>query len=303
MGGKRRGFLPGRTRWPALPAAALLGLMAIAALFPGLITRQDPLSQNVAERLAPPGPEHLFGTDGFGRDVFSRVVHGTRASVLVGILAVSFASVIGVTVGLASGYAGGKVDLVLQRGVDVFLGFPFLALALVIIVALRPSALSVALAIGVAQAPLVARVARAAAMAIRTEDYILAARSGGAGPVRIVFRHVLPNSLSPILAQVTGYLGAAMAAEATLSFLGLGTPPPFPSWGGMLQEGARQYLETGPWIAAFPGLALSLAVMSFALLGDAVRDALEVRRPPGVPRRSRNRSAPGERPPGPLAPP
>ena len=265
-------------RTVSLVSFLILTLIVLTALLAGVVTAHDPLAQDADSRLKPPGPGHPFGTDGQGRDVFSRVVYGSRASLYVGVVAIGISALIGVSLGLTSAYRGGLFDLIVQRLVDMFLGFPFLVLALIIVVASRSSSTSVAVAIGLALAPQVARMSRASALTVRSETYILAAKCLGATPFRIIRRHLLPNSLAPILAQLSGYFGAAVVAEVTLSFLGLGVPAPYPSWGGMLQEGARQYLEVAPWITLFPGLVLSLTVVSFALLGDALRDRLDPRR-------------------------
>ena len=267
-----------RARPLAALAVAALVLLATVALLADVVATHDPLAQDVAQRLRPPGLDHYFGTDGFGRDVFSRVVHGARASLFVGFLAVSMAAVAGICVGVSSAYWGGKLDLLVQRVVDVLLGFPLLVLALIMVVALGPSSTSVAIAVSLALAPQVARLSRASALSIKIETYMEAARVVGASPWRIIWRHLLPNSFPPILAQVTGYFGVAVVAETALSFLGLGVPPPDPSWGRMLQEGVRQYFEVAPWATVFPGLALSVTVLSSALLGDAVRDLLDPRR-------------------------
>ena len=262
----------------ALMASIFLVTVAISAASAGLLSRHDPLKQNVAERLQPPGAQNIFGTDGFGRDVFSRVLHGSRTSLYVGLLAVTLSSTVGITFGVTSAYIGGRFDLFLQRITDIFLGFPFLVLALITVIIFDPSATSVALAISIALAPKVARVSRACALTVKTEEYVLAARLSGARGSAIIFRHLLPNSFPTILAQITGYFGAAVAAEATLSFLGLGVPPPYPSWGGMLLEGTRQYFEAAPWVTLIPGMVLSITVISFALLGDALRDSLDVKK-------------------------
>jgi peptide/nickel transport system permease protein len=262
-----------------LATLALAALVAIVmvALLADVVATHDPLAQDVAQRLRPPGPDHYFGTDGFGRDIFSRVVHGSRVSLYVGLLAVSMAAVAGIGVGTLSAYWAGAFDLIVQRVIDVLLGFPFLVLALIMVVALGAAPTSVAIAIALALAPQIARLSRASALSIKQEPYVEAARALGAGAFRVILRHLLPNSFPPVLAQVTGYFGAAVVAETALSFLGLGVPPPFPSWGRMLQEGARQYFEAAPWATIFPGLALSLTVLSAALLGDAVRDLLDPR--------------------------
>ncbi len=302
-------------------AAAVLGLVVVSAVFAPIIARHDPVEQDVERRLESPSRAHLFGTDGFGRDVFSRVVHGARASLTVGfgaaalagligvavglttayaggaadliaqravdvllgfpflvlalIVIVALAGLIGVAVGLTTAYAGGVADLIVQRAVDVLMGFPFLVLALIVIVALAPSTLSLTLAIGLGLAPHTARLARSAALPIVEEQYVAAARASGAGPFHVVVFHILPNTAPAIVAQLTGYFGAAVAAEAALSFLGLGVPPPFPSWGRMLQEGTRAYFEAAPWVTLLPGVILSLTVMSCAVLGDGLRDATQ----------------------------
>jgi peptide/nickel transport system permease protein len=271
-------WLCARARPLAALSVAVLVSLAAVALLADVVATHDPLAQDVAQRLRPPGLDHYFGTDGFGRDVFSRVVYGARASLIVGFLAVSIAAVAGISVGVSSAYWGGKLDLLVQRVVDVLLGFPLLVFALIVVVALGPSSLWVAFAVGLALAPQVARLARASALSVNTETYMEAARVTGASPWRIIWRQLLPNSFPPILAQVTGYFGVAVVAETTLSFLGLGIPPPFPSWGRMLQEGVRHYFEAAPWATVFPGLALSVTVLSSALLGDAVRDLLDPRR-------------------------
>ena len=266
-----------RTSPLAALSVAVLIVMGVVALMADFIATHDPLAQNAAELLRPPGPGHYFGTDGFGRDIFSRVVHGSRVTLYVGFLAVGMAAVVGICAGTVSAYRGGTFDLAVQRVIDVFLGFPFLVLALIMVVALGSSPTSVAVAIALSLAPQVARLSRASALSIRGELYVEAARVIGASPYRIIWRHLLPNSFPPVLAQVTGYFGVAVVAETALSFLGLGVSPPFPSWGRMLQEGARQYFEVAPWATVFPGLALSLTVVSSALLGDAVRDLLDPR--------------------------
>ncbi len=267
-----------------LGTAALAVLLAfvLVALLADVLATQDPLAQEVSRRLEPPSREHYFGTDGFGRDVLSRVVHGARVSLVVGFFGVGLAAVVGVAIGTASGYAGGKIDLVLQRVIDVLLGFPMLVLALIVLVALGPAPTSVFEAViycvsssAIALTPQIARLSRASTLTVRGEGYIEAARAIGAGPLRVVWKHLLPNSFPVVLAQVTGFFGAAIVLETSLSFLGLGVPPPFPSWGRMLNEGARRYFEVAPWATIFPGLALSAVVLSSALLGDALRDILD----------------------------
>jgi peptide/nickel transport system permease protein len=254
-------------------AASGLMMMLLVALLADVIATHDPLQQTV-RILQSPSAGHYFGTDDLGRDVFSRVVHGARSTLFVGFLALALATVSGVAIGTVSAYRGGAFDLLAQRFVDVFLGFPFLVAALIIVVALGPSSTSAAFAIALALAPQIARLSRAAVLSTKEEGYVEAARASGAGPARIIWRHLLPNSFPPILAQITGYLGTAVVAETALSFLRLGVPPPDPSWGRMLQEGVQQYFEVAPWATIFPGLALAITVLSAALLGDQLRELL-----------------------------
>ena len=256
---------------------AVLAVVAAAAAFPDAFAGAGPIDQDVPNRLRPPGAGFLFGTDGAGRDVFSRVVHGARATLYVGVLAVLVSTLAGTAAGASSAVLGGGVDLVVQRLVDAMLGVPFMVLAVVVVVSLGPSANAVAGALAVAYAPQVARLARAAALAVLVEPYVLAARLEGAGAVRVALRHVLPNIYSPVLAQAAGFFGSAMVAESVLSFLGLGVPPPDPSWGRMVQEGSRLYLESAPWLTVIPGLVLTATVLSFLFVGDALRDLIDPR--------------------------
>lgn len=257
--------------------ATVLLLLVLVAIFAPLLAPYDPLSQEVRNRLKPPNTQWLFGTDNFGRDIFSRILYGSRVSLYVGLVSVSIGTVIGALVGITSGYLGGKVDLAVQRVVDALLGFPSLLIALLMTVALRPSLEAVAIAIAIGFTPRMTRLSRASALSVKEDVYVLAARAMGARTWRIVLAHVLPNSLAPVFVLATAYLGTAIVTEASLSFLGLGVPPPHPSWGGMLQFGARGYLEAAPWLTIFPGAALSLVVYSFAVFGDALRDVLDPR--------------------------
>jgi peptide/nickel transport system permease protein len=253
-------------------SAIVLLFFLFMALAPGSFTPADPLAQDLSQRLVPPGQQHPLGTDGFGRDVLSRVVHGARTSLAAALAGLAAAALLGVAVGLCSAWEPRFASVLLRGSMNVLLAIPFLLLALVIVVSMRASFLSVAVAIAAGLVAPIARLAEAAARSVLREPYIDAARLGGAGAARILMLHVLPNAASPILTQVTGYVGVAVSAEATLSFLGLGIPAPYPSWGRMLQEGARQYLEVAPWVAGFPGLAVALTVVSASLLGDALRD-------------------------------
>ncbi len=257
--------------------AVVLLTLVLAAIFADVIAPYDPIAQNVPHRLREPGAGYLLGTDTYGRDVFSRIIFGARVSLYIGLVSVLIGTVVGVLVGVSSGYIGGVYDLLVQRIVDGMMGFPPLILALILVVAMGPSINSVAFALAVTYVPRVVRLARASALSTCQEMYVDAARAIGGGHLRIMLRHVVPNSLAPVFVLATGYLGTAIVAEASLSFLGLGVPPPSPSWGGMMQFGARGYLEAAPWLTFYPGLALSGVVFAFGLLGDALRDVFDPR--------------------------
>jgi peptide/nickel transport system permease protein len=257
-----------------------LGIMVLfvcTAVFAGLICRFDPLSIDSAHRLAAPGALHWMGTDSFGRDVWSRIVHGARISLAVGIGSTALGSSIGVMIGLASGYLSGWVDLVFQRVTDILQALPLLVLALVMTAALGPSLPNVMLAIAIPLIPTVARVIRANTLALRELPFIEAAKSIGMSETRIALRHVLPNTIAPLIVLATAQLGSTILTEASLSFLGLGIPEPYPSWGRMLSESAVEYVRTAPWLVIFPGIAISLAVFGTNLFGDALRDILDPR--------------------------
>ena len=227
--------------------------------------------------LTPPGRAHLFGTDNLGRDVFSRVVYGARHSLYVGLASVALGSIGGGLVGLVSGYRGGSTDAVAQRLVDALMAFPTLILALTIVAALGASLSNVIGAVAIAQAPWVSRVVRATTLSTRELQHVEAARALGCSDFRIIAVHVAPQCLGPFLVVATAALGAAIITEASLSFLGLGVPPPAPSWGGMLSGATRDYARAAPWMAIAPGAAISMAVYSFNLLGDTLRDELDPR--------------------------
>ena len=252
-------------------------LFVCTAIFADLICRFDPLSIDSAHRLAAPGTLHWMGTDSFGRDVWSRVVHGARISLAVGIGSTALGSSIGVMIGLASGYLSGWVDLVFQRVTDILQALPLLVLALVMTAALGPSLPNVMLAIAIPLIPTVARVIRANTLALRELPFIEAAKSIGMSETRIALRHVLPNTIAPLIVLATAQLGSTILTEASLSFLGLGIPEPYPSWGRMLSESAVEYVRTAPWLVIFPGIAISLAVFGTNLFGDALRDILDPR--------------------------
>ncbi len=268
-------------RFRARPAAvigfvviALLVLMAVAA---PLVSPYDPIATSWTAIRKAPSWQHPMGTDENGRDVLSRVVFGARASLLAGVVSVLIAAGIGVPVGLLAGFAGGWVDGVIGRVVDAMLACPFLILAIALAAFLGPALTNVMIAIGVTAAPVFVRVARGATMDAATNEYVEAARATGNPPWRVALRHVLPNIVPPILVQATLAIAAAIIAEASLSFLGLGQQPPAPSWGSMLNS-AQRFLTQAPWLAVFPGAAIFLAVLAFNLVGDGLRDALDPRR-------------------------
>jgi peptide/nickel transport system permease protein len=275
-GWRRLAFLAQRHLLGTIGLGIML-LFVCTAIFANLICRFDPLSIDSAHRLTPPGALHWMGTDSFGRDVWSRIVHGARISLAVGIGSTALGSSIGVMIGLASGYLSGWVDLVFQRLTDILQALPLLVLALVMTAALGPSLPNVMLAIAIPLIPTVARVIRANTLALRELPFIEAAKSIGMSETRIALRHVLPNTIAPLIVLATAQLGSTILTEASLSFLGLGIPEPYPSWGRMLSESAVEYVRVAPWLVIFPGIAISLAVFGTNLFGDALRDVLDPR--------------------------
>jgi peptide/nickel transport system permease protein len=253
----------------------VLGFVMLA-LFAPWLAPQDPIATSWSAIRQAPGAEHWFGTDEIGRDVFARVVWGTRASLLAGVVSVSISLLLGVPIGLAAGYIGGAVDGFISRLTDAFLACPFLILAIALAAFLGPSLSNAMIAIGVSATPIFVRLTRAQVINVKVEDYIEAARAVGNPPLRIALRHVLPNILAPLMVQATLAIAAAVIAEASLSFLGLGQQPPAPSWGSMLNT-AKNYVDNAAWMAVFPGLAIFALVLSFNLLGDGLRDALDPR--------------------------
>ena len=252
-------------------------MFVLVALLADFIGRYDPLSVDSLHRLASPDGRHWMGTDSFGRDVWSRIIHGARISLAVGLGATALGSSIGVIIGLTSGYLSGWVDLIFQRIIDILQALPLLVLALVMSAALGPSLQNTIIAISIPLIPTVARVIRANTLALRELPFVEAAKSIGMSETRIALRHVLPNTLAPLIVLATAQLGAAILTEASLSFLGLGIPEPYPSWGRMLSESAAEYVRTAPWLVIFPGVAISLAVFGTNLFGDALRDILDPR--------------------------
>jgi peptide/nickel transport system permease protein len=255
-------------------AVVIVFTVAIALAAP-LVAPFDPSSQ-AQKRLLPPTAQSLMGTDELGRDTFSRVVFGARVSLQVGLLAVAIALALGTTLGMLAGFYGGRLDDVLMRVVDIMFAFPGLVLAIVIAGLLGPSRNNAMIAIGIVYAPAFARVVRGSVLAVKEEPYLEAARVIGASDWRLVRRHVLPNVLAPLIVMVSVYLSQAILSEAALSFLGLGTQPPEPSWGGMLSA-SRTYMEISPAMAIFPGAAIMLVVLGFNFLGDGLRDVLDPR--------------------------
>jgi peptide/nickel transport system permease protein len=257
--------------------AAILGVFVFAALFAQIITFGDPLATNASLSLAPPSAAHWMGTDNFGRDIYSRIVYGARISLAVGIGSTALGCLLGVALGSLSGYLSGWVDLLVQRLIDILQALPLLVLALVMAAALGPSLQNTIVAIAIPLVPYVARVIRANTLALRELPFVEAAEAIGMSGFRIAVRHVLPNTLAPLIVLATAQLGSAILTEASLSFLGLGIPEPYPSWGRMLSESAAEYVRTAPWLVIFPGIAISLVVFGTNLLGDAVRDLLDPR--------------------------
>jgi peptide/nickel transport system permease protein len=258
----------------AAGALVIVIMFAMAALA-DFIAPYDPVA-NAFDRLhQPPSLENWFGTDQFGRDVFSRIVYGARTALLVGFASSFVGASIGLVLGVASAYFGGRVDLMFQRVLDVFMAFPLIIMALAVIAIFGTGAQNVIIAITIPFIPRCARVVRSAALSIRELPYIDAARANGFSHSRIILRHMIPNVMAPFLIMITAFVGQAILLEASLSYLGLGVQEPTPAWGLMLQGGAEEYAESAPWIAIFPGIAISLAVFGFSLFGDAVRDELD----------------------------
>ena len=270
-------ILRARRRPLGVLGGGLVALLLLAALLAPYVTRYGPANIDSTSVLVPPGRQHLLGTDNLGRDVLTRVLHGARLSLYVGLVSVTLGSLAGGALGLVSGYRGGLADAVSQRFLDALMAFPTLLLALAIVAALGASLHNVVMAIAVAQVPWASRVVRATTLSVRESQYVEAARVSGCGDGRIMAVHIAPQCLAPFLVVATAALGAAIIAEASLSFLGLGVPPPEPSWGGMLSGTTRDYLRSAPWLAVAPGVAISLAVYGFNLLGDTLRDALDPR--------------------------
>ena len=254
-------------------SAALIALIVLTATFADVLAPYDPLAAQPEIRLSPPSWEHPFGTDDIGRDVFSRIIYGSRISLWVGLLAVGIGTVAGMIIGLLCGYCEGRTDLLLQRIMDGIQAIPGLVLALAIVSVLTPNTTNAMLAIAMVIIPGNSRIVRGAVLAAKQNRYVEAAQAIGCRHPRIILSHILPNVTAPILVVASIWLGNAILIEASLSFLGVGTQPPTPSWGLMLSSSGRAFMEQAPWLALFPGLAISLSVLGFNLFGDTLRDA------------------------------
>jgi peptide/nickel transport system permease protein len=264
-----------RNRLMVLGTALILGLILVALMAP-FIAAQSPLEQFLGDRLQPPSARHLFGTDGLGRDIFSRVVYGARVTLTIALLVAAIGTPLGMLIGVVAGYLGGAVDEILMRLADVFLAFPRLILAIAFAAALGPGVENAVLAIAIAHWPSYARLARAETLNVKRNDYIQAMRVLGAGKVRIMAGHIAPLCMSSVIVRMSLDMGTIILTAAGLGFLGLGAQPPVPEWGLMVSDG-RQYLVDQWWVSTLPGLAILIVVMGFNLLGDGVRDILDPR--------------------------
>ncbi|MBV9358492.1 MAG: ABC transporter permease [Chloroflexi bacterium] len=269
----RQRFVTSRT---GVAGAIVLLLVLFCAVFAAQVAPYNPTKQDFRLKLLPPSREHVMGTDDLGRDVFSRVVWGAQASLAAGAVAASLALGVGLVLGMLAAYYGGRADTVIMRGMDVVLAFPYILLAIGVVAILGPGLRNAMIAIGIVYIPFYARVVRGSVLAIRGREYVDAARTLGASDHRIMWQHVLPNTLAPLIVLTTLNVGQAIIDTAGLSFLGLGTQPPTPDWGNML-AGGRNYIIDAPWIVTFPGLAILATVLAFNLMGDALRDAFDPR--------------------------
>jgi peptide/nickel transport system permease protein len=266
-------FATNKLSWIGL---ILLVAILLVALFAPLLAPHDPLEQNIVARLEPPSAEFWLGTDSFGRDVLSRLIYGARISLFVGFIAVAIAMAIGTAIGVISGYIGGLFDQIVMSVLDVMLSFPTLLLGLMIAAMLGASLQNLIIAIAITEIAPFARVARAPTITLKQRDFVEASRSYGCGPMRIMFRHILPNMISDVVVVSSLWLASAIRTEASLSFIGLGVPPPAATWGGMIRDGFENILDAW-WLAVFPSLAILLTVLALNLLGDALRDASDPR--------------------------
>jgi len=257
-----------------LAGGLIIFLFVFTAIFTSWLSPFDPFAQSIRLRLRPPGDPHWLGTDGYGRDILSRIIWGSRISLTVGVVAVAIGATLGILVGLVAGFFGGAVDNLLMRIIDILLVLPTILLALVIVAMLGAGVFNLMIAVGIANAPRFARVIRAEVLAVKQMVFVNAASALGASSIRLMARHILPNILASILVLSTLRIAQAITTEASLSFLGLGVPPPTPTWGSMIADG-RIYLRTSPWVAIIPGIMIMLIVMAFNLFGDGLRDLLD----------------------------
>ncbi|MBC7543206.1 MAG: ABC transporter permease [Candidatus Sericytochromatia bacterium] len=257
--------------------AVIIALFLLVSAVPGLFAPADPLVGDLSgSRLLPPSTAHWFGTDDLGRDILSRILYGARISLAVSVLSLGVSLLLGPVIGLCAGYFGRRVDDVLMRAMDILQAFPSILLAILIVAILGPGLVNAMIAIGIVNMPLYARLVRAAVVQLRNQEFVEASRAMGAGHSRVLFMHLLPNCLSPILVQATLGIASAILETAGLSFLGLGAQPPMPEWGAMLAN-AKDFIRSAPWTIAFPGLAIIAVVLGFNLLGDGLRDLLDPR--------------------------
>lgn len=258
----------------AMIGLIMLLILVLAAVFASVIAPYDPLKQDIIHRLQPPSLNHLFGTDELGRDIFSRILYGSRISLTVGLIAVGLSSVAGCILGAAAGYYGGVLDNVIMRCTDILMAIPSILLNISIVAALGSGLHNVMIAIGISSVPAYCRIMRASLLSLKNQEFVEASRAVGASDFHIIAHHILPNSLAPLIVQGTLKIGGAILACASMSFIGLGIVPPTPEWGAMLSTG-RDFLRDAPWLTTFPGLAIMFAVFSMNLMGDGLRDALD----------------------------
>ena len=271
---KRNAFTVFKESKVAIAGSILIIGVVLVAVFAPWVAPFDPVEQSLLSRFSDPHAGHLFGTDEFGRDILSRVIWGSRTSLMVGILSVFFSGIIGVSLGIIAGYRGGTLEDIIMRLADAFLSLPSLLMGLIIIVALGSGTSKVIIAISVALTPRFIRLAHGPTLTLKEIGYVEAARASGGGGIRIMLRHILPNIVGPIAVMATLWIATAIRIEASLSFLGLGTQPPNSSWGLMLKSGVNNIIIS-PWLAVFPGIAIMMAVMAFNMVGDGLRDALD----------------------------
>jgi len=262
----------------AMLGLAILVVLVLCAVFADVIADYETkvVAQNIANRLKGPSAEHWFGTDEFGRDIFARIIHGSRVSLVVGLISVSVSLILGGILGAFAGFYGGRIDNVIMRVMDIFLAVPSILLAMTIVAALGSSLVNVMLAIGVSGIPTYARIVRAAVMSVKDQEFVEASRAIGATNVTTIFREIIPNCLAPIIVQATLSVAGAILSTASLSFIGLGVQPPDPEWGAML-SGGRNFLRDAVHLTLFPGLAIVITILALNLLGDGLRDALDPR--------------------------